>query len=641
VKRNCKSYLAQLFIVIVTGMLFSCLNDDDSSNNSREIVKVGDIVPEFSLIGVDGNMISSASLRGQYYLLNFFDTGCKDCQKEFPVLQKIYNKYKEDLSVLNVPRSQTADEVNAYWSKEGLSMPFYTATDESLYYKFATTGIPRTYIVDKEGKVLNVFTDSPIADYDTLDDALQQLLESEQPDGTVKVSFRATVPLVPLTASSDTNTQTENNISTIDIFFFSSYTQKLVKRFTLTNLEKEETDDGSQYAATFTTPQLRIPVDVYNIFAVANYTNMPVDIVDQNDLLKIVDTKSLATGKQENIIGSGPIMTSPATALLDVDLYPWNRKSVFVNVEMERVMAKLQLGLKEEYFQLSHNGTKYADVKITNSQLLNLNKSFYLFQHTDVMTKLGEASGFKFPDNYQPYDSLADNQYVIDPLFYQKTPNLEDVMKMKDLYSSWYGDFNTEEFAPVLPKGTYSNIYILENTAYKDCQKNGYSVGIAFKASVVPEFAWVYDSKNKKVVKETESTYWGNTIYLYDFNFYGSIEALNVVSGLSLNPEASYTDKQLSAYGVKQCKFISGVYETYYTYWIHDFTDKMECMAYSIVRNHFYKITISGVRGLGESKITPEIMRDNYPHSYVDVEPTTPISYQSRRALPPISVSPI
>jgi peroxiredoxin len=73
------------------------MNDDDSSNNSREIVKVGDIVPEFSLIGVDGNMISSASLRGQYYLLNFFDTGCKDCQKEFPVLQKIYNKYKEDL----------------------------------------------------------------------------------------------------------------------------------------------------------------------------------------------------------------------------------------------------------------------------------------------------------------------------------------------------------------------------------------------------------------------------------------------------------------------------------------------------------------------------------------------------------------
>ena len=145
-------------------MLISCLNDDDSSNNNREIVKVGDVVPEFSLIGINGDMISSAALRGQYYLLNFFDTGCKDCQKEFPVLQQIYEKYKGELPVLNVPRSQTTDEVNAYWNKEGLTMPVYTAKDKSLYYKFATKGIPRTYIVDMEGKVLDMFTDSPVAD---------------------------------------------------------------------------------------------------------------------------------------------------------------------------------------------------------------------------------------------------------------------------------------------------------------------------------------------------------------------------------------------------------------------------------------------------------------------------------------------
>jgi hypothetical protein len=207
---------------------------------------------------------------------------------------------------------------------------------------------------------------------------------------------------------------------------------------------------------------------------------MPEDILTQNDLLKIIDTKSLESGKQDNIIGNGPIMTSRATALQNVDLIPWAGKNIFINVEMERVMAKLQVGLDQEYFELKHNGTKYADIKITNYQLLNLNNSYYLLQHTDVLTSLGNATDFKFPNNFQDYANAA-NQYVIDPLFYQKTPNKADALKMKDLYSAWYGDYSTNGYAAVLPARSYSNIYILENTAYKDCHKNGYSVGIAFK----------------------------------------------------------------------------------------------------------------------------------------------------------------
>jgi len=643
VKRNCKSYFAQLFIVIVTGMLISCLNDDDSSNNNREIVKVGDVVPEFYLIGINGDMISSASLRGQYYLLNFFDTGCKDCQKEFPVLQQIYEKYKGELPVLNVPRSQTTDEVNAYWNKEGLTMPVYTAKDKSLYYKFATKGIPRTYIVDMEGKVLDMFTDSPVADYETLDGALQKLFEIEQPAGSVNVSVRAMVPI--LTATDEYHTPIENKIGSLDLFFFDAATQKLVKKVVLTDLEEVENSDASKYDATFNTSYQRIAVGVYNIFAVANYSYMPENIVTQDDLLKIIDTKSLESGKQENIIGYGPIMTSRATALQNVDLIPWAGKNIFINVEMERVMAKLQVGLEKEYFELEHDGNKYADIKITNSKLLNLNKSYYLFQHTDVLTSLGVATEFKYPDNYLDYANAA-NQYVIDPLFYQKTTNEEDVKKMKDLYSSWYGDYSTDGYAPVLPSGSYSNIYILENTAYKDCHKNGYSVGIAFKASVRPPYAYIYDNIKKELRKETESTSWDTTIYLYNFNFYGSIAALNVASGLSLEQDKTYTDKELSEKNVKQCNQSNvGVYETFYTYWIQDptITEPMAPMAYSIQRNHLYKITITGVSGLGESKITPDIMRDNYPHSYVDVAPAParPISFQSRRALPPISVSPI
>jgi CRISPR-associated protein Cpf1 len=84
-----------------------------------------------------------------------------------------------------------------------------------------------------------------------------------------------------------------------------------------------------------------------------------------------------------------------------------------------------------------------------------------------------------------------------------------------------------------------------------------------------------------------------------------------------------YTDEQLKTYGIKQCRFNMGVYETFYTYWIHhrcNQTDFMGAMEYGIVRNNFYRMVVTGVNGIGNSVIEPDIMRNNYPNSYVDVE---------------------
>ena len=45
----------------------------------------------------------------------------------------------------------------------------------------------------------------------------------------------------------------------------------------------------------------------------------------------------------------------------------------------------------------------------------------------------------------------------------------------------------------------------------------------------------------------------------------------------------------------------------------------MGTMQYGIVRNNYYKIEVKGITGIGNSVITPEIMRDNYPNSYTDI----------------------
>lgn len=167
-------YSVWFTLILFLPFVVSCINDEEGEK--VEFVKVGSRVPSYELTDVDGNKLSSSMLDGKIYILNFFDTTCPDCQQEFLVLQSIYDKYGEMVPVVNVPRNQPIEQVLAYWEEKGLTLPFYSDGDQRLYYQFATKIIPRTYIIDRTGKVNSMFTDSPIADFETLDAILHELL---------------------------------------------------------------------------------------------------------------------------------------------------------------------------------------------------------------------------------------------------------------------------------------------------------------------------------------------------------------------------------------------------------------------------------------------------------------------------------
>lgn len=584
------------------------------------LVKVGDQVPDFVLTSSEGKDISSSSLSGQVYILNFFDTECPDCQKVLSVMQQIYNKYHGNVSVLNVPRSQTKEEVKKYWDKAGLSMPFYLPHDKNLYYKFATSTIPRTYIVDNGGTVSAAFSDAPIADLITIETLLQQLFDKAgSKDGFVNLSLR-------LKLSSKDNDideyyfHNEYTISYLEVWFFDAETKKYITKATVRDLTPENAYYDTQYDFTYLFKSIRLQVGVYDIFILANYHN-PIQTEDEMEFLNQVDSITYKDGIEANMPDTGPVMTSRATSLLGVDLIPWANKEYLMSVDIERVMAKLQIGVAQNSFQLKHNQRKYADINITNYKLVNLNRRYYLFQHKDSLPTFTSEPKFTLPYHFCDYAD-EDEQYVVDPLFYRKLPNTKDATAIGGYYKSWFGSFTTEDFASMPSGDNYGYAYVLENTMFKTSQKNGYSPGIVFKAAVNPVFVYLYDFNLKSLKEEYRPEYWPKTIYLYNYNFYGTIQAVNYASGFSLDELATYTDAQLKVYGIKQCKFNMGVYETFYTYWIrhrNSLTNFMGSMEYGIVRNNFYKMVVIGINGIGNSVITPDIMKDNYPNSYEDV----------------------
>ncbi len=630
------SKIAILLLSLLAITLASCQSDDEGDGMQASIVNVGDKMPSFTLTAADGSQVSSDKLSGKVYLLNFFDTECPDCQKELPVLQQIYSDYLGVVDVYNVPRSQSVSEVNAYWSGAGLSMPVYTSSDSQLYYKFAKSGIPRTYVVDGNGEIKAMFDDSPVADYKTINGVLQSLLPTDVVENVnlnIQMKFNA-VQGIP----DENATSFECYVSKVDFYFFDPVSKKLVQKTRIENPDVISYSAGPYYQNKMVVYQInnvQIKPGKYNIFAIANYDGVPETVTDQDTFLNQIDTESYKNGVMLSIPTEGPIMTSPATEHINLDLTSYKGKSYVLTVSLIRSLAKIQLrqytGDTNRYFTLYPEGKDsttdwYARITITNYKYVNMNKCYYLFQHYDYLPTWSTESTFEFPDNFLVKDDYKNDEYVIDPHFYEKLNTTEAVDKFAEKYYNWYGNFTLDNMNTMpaskdpAKETSVSYRWILENTCYKDNQKNGYSPGVVLQANVVPKSVKTWDPISSSWVDEPAQTF-KPTIYLYNFQFYSTIADINRVSGLSLE-DKTYTDAELAVHHIKQCKATDkSEYETFYTYWIRENVSAvpMTSMNYGVVRNRFYNLCIVGVSGLGTSTVTPETLRNNYPNSYVDV----------------------
>lgn len=165
-----KTRLLIMFLSLISAV--SCVFDDPENNFE---LKVGDTVPNFTVLLSDGTAVSSSDMNEGVALIMFFHTGCKDCQNTLPEVQKIYDEYKDRISVLLVSREQAYDEVQAYWQEKGYTLPYSPQQDRVIYNLFATSRVPRVYVC-KDGKITSCYKDDPIPTYDDLKSDIQAQL---------------------------------------------------------------------------------------------------------------------------------------------------------------------------------------------------------------------------------------------------------------------------------------------------------------------------------------------------------------------------------------------------------------------------------------------------------------------------------
>ncbi len=114
------------------------------------VLKAGDRLPEFEVTTLDGERISSEDSFTRTLVIVFFNTTCRDCQREFPVVQAQYEENmmlpeSERSQYICIAREEGAADIEQYWTDNHLTLPVSPQTDRSIYSKFASIGIPRIF----------------------------------------------------------------------------------------------------------------------------------------------------------------------------------------------------------------------------------------------------------------------------------------------------------------------------------------------------------------------------------------------------------------------------------------------------------------------------------------------------------------
>lgn len=148
--------------VIVAGWLWLTLNRGkivDSMISSASSIEdhVGDKMPAFDVEQPDGTRLTRDGLLEGKELLAvvLYASWCKPCEKEFPEMDSVYQKYQDKMSMvgIDVDLLDTMEDVEKYAQSHNLTFPLaYGYENESLGF-VKTSTFPTTILVDRNGTI--------------------------------------------------------------------------------------------------------------------------------------------------------------------------------------------------------------------------------------------------------------------------------------------------------------------------------------------------------------------------------------------------------------------------------------------------------------------------------------------------------
>jgi thiol-disulfide isomerase/thioredoxin len=151
---------AWLLPLVVAGA--GSVADDRSSVPER--ARLGEFIPAspllpapaISFVDLAGNTVSLSEFTGKIVLVNLWATWCEPCLREMPSLERVQSRLGDKLAVVAISEDHGGSKtVDPFIDKLGLkSVKVYLDPKSAIERAFKVQGLPTSFLIDREGRVL-------------------------------------------------------------------------------------------------------------------------------------------------------------------------------------------------------------------------------------------------------------------------------------------------------------------------------------------------------------------------------------------------------------------------------------------------------------------------------------------------------
>jgi peroxiredoxin len=113
---------------------------------------IGQPAPDFTLTDTKGKTWNLADLKGKVVFVNFWATWCAPCREEMPAMQRLLDMMPEDkFTMLAILNRDTPANADLFVQKNNITIPILNDMGNNIGPMYGLTGLPETFIIDKQG----------------------------------------------------------------------------------------------------------------------------------------------------------------------------------------------------------------------------------------------------------------------------------------------------------------------------------------------------------------------------------------------------------------------------------------------------------------------------------------------------------
>jgi len=166
-----------LFIILMVAVIFAgCGKKEAAPSGEQSPFGVAEL-PGFVLSDLTGAEQNLQDYKGKVLIVDFWATWCAPCRKEIPDFIALKEEYGEKgLEIIGISLDDSLSELNEFVKANKINYPvLYRDQERKIVDAFGgIKGIPTTFIIDREGKVVRKFVG--LREKEVFKDAIEPLL---------------------------------------------------------------------------------------------------------------------------------------------------------------------------------------------------------------------------------------------------------------------------------------------------------------------------------------------------------------------------------------------------------------------------------------------------------------------------------